>query len=183
MVLAVKLPVSSTNAGIRWSRIFWYSSAMRSMASSGTPRFRRLFREMLAEPGQAQAHLQLLAEVAAAENRAHDHAGPQAVEGVLFAVARILKGLVRGIEEHELQRVGGGDLLGRDFVLFPIVLEIGDEPADVRGHFPEFVRSGHVADGRIPALGRDGAFLILPRREHVPQSLGGPRRERPRPRR
>ena len=104
--------------------------------------------------GQPQPHLKLIGEVAT-EQRAHHDAGPHPVEA--FRAPGVLDGRVGSLEQHELQRVGRGDLLGRHLVSSPVVDEVADEAANVAGGVPA-PRAGTVErPGRIPAVGGHGA--------------------------
>ena len=83
---------------------------------------------------EPESLLQLVGEVTAKE-RAHHDAGPGAVEAIL-ETARIGDGRVGCLEQHELERIGSGNLLGRHLVTAPVIVEVADEPADVRRGVP-----------------------------------------------
>ena len=74
---------------------------------------------------QAQPHLELIVE-RAAKHRSHDHSSAQAVESRLGDPG-LRQSCIGRLQQHELQRVGGGDLLGGHLVAPPIVLKVADE--------------------------------------------------------
>ncbi len=84
-------------------------------------------RQSALEIGEPQPHLQVVHEVAA-DDGPHHHARTAPVEG-LPVVARVVERLVGGVEEHELERIGGGDLPGGHLVRPPVVLEVRHETA------------------------------------------------------
>ena len=101
--------------------------------------------------GEPQPHLELVGEVAA-EERAHDHGRPHPVEPGLVA-AGILNRRVGRFEQHELQRIGGGDLLGWNLVPPPVVGKPTDKSPDVVCRVPG-LRAGTVkGPAGVPAIG------------------------------
>ena len=130
-VLVVKLPVSSISDGhflIRMS-----AKLVVDFARSCRPAHARLAKQLAEDVlhlGQTQPHFQLVGEIAAEFGSDH-HAAAFAIERLLV-VAGVGQGLLGRFQKHELQRIGFGDLLGRHFVLAPVVLEVVDETADER---------------------------------------------------
>ena len=122
--------------------------------------------QLATEFGQAQANLQLRAKVAA-KNRADHRTHAFPVVGPAI-VAGIADGRVGRFENHELQRIGVGDLFRRHFVTLPVVDEVGNEPAPIGGQLPRFcgiVTPRQIAPptiGRHATLGVPAAFQQLP---------------------
>ena len=83
--------------------------------------------------GEPQAHLQLVGKVAAKERADHD-AGAHPIEAL--RAAGILDRCIGCLEEHELQRIGRGDLLWRHLVPPPVVDKITDKAPQVAGRVP-----------------------------------------------
>ena len=69
--------------------------------------------------------MQLIGEIAS-EDRADDHADSLVVE-FFVKVSRMSERRFRAIEQHELQRIGLGDLLRRDLMATPVIDVLGDE--------------------------------------------------------
>ena len=117
---------------------------------------------------QTQPHLELVREIAP-EERAHHDGRAGAVDRL--RAAGVGERLVGRLEEHELQRVCRGDLLGRHLVAAPVVREVAHEPADVRHHVPG-PRARRIEHARcIPARGRHrtdcGLAAFEPREERL----------------
>ncbi len=118
----------------------------------GTQRLAEMSRG-LREP---EPHLEIVGELPP-EHRADDDPGPDAIEG--RHPADLGDRCIGGLEEHELERIGGGDLLGGHLVAPPVVGEALDECP----------RPG----GRVPSpwiRGIEGAGEIPPRPGHAPHS-------------
>jgi len=120
----------------------------------------------LPEPGEVQAHHHLHGEIAPEGGPDHD-ANPPPVHAP-HVQPRPLERLVHGLEDHEVQRAGLGDLLGRDRVFTPIVLEVAHEAAQLRRRAPGPDDPGPAEDVGIPAVRRDVALRIAARHQHVP---------------
>ena len=115
-----------------------------------------------------QSHLQLVRKVAP-EQRAHDHARAGAVEARLRATG-IGNRRIRRLQQHELQWVGGVDLLGRHLVPPPVVAKPADEAAQPRGRMPgPRPRRIDGTGGRptIGGYGPDRAFTAFQPREEL----------------
>ena len=97
---------------------------------------------------------------------------PARVRSKGFVVARIAEGLVGRVHEHELQRVGLLDLLGRDLVCAPVVVEIGDVTA--MGDRAAIGLRGTGAMRQIgpPTIGRRRATSRRVRRPRAPNNRG-----------
>ena len=116
--------------------------------------------EDLAHIWQPQGHLQLEGEIAA-ELGPHHHARPRAVERLLI-VARVAQGLVGRVHEHELQRIGLLDLLGRDLMGPPVIVEVGDVTAVGHGAAIGLRRTGRWARSARQRSGGAGDLASRP---------------------
>ena len=163
----LKLPVSSISAGQRASNAVGIIGSdffcFRGLKSPP----RQQFLDVPFQLGQAEAHLQLAGKVAA-KLGAHNHARVLTIERPLV-VAGVLHGLVGGFQQHELQRVGLGHLLGRNLVSLPVVSEISDETSH------ELARVGYDIAAKFERqllfrpLQRQRHFRIAGRVEQLPE--------------
>ena len=109
---------------------------------------------------QSQTHLQLVGEIAP-EQRAHDHARAGAVESRL-GPAGVSDRRVRRLQKHELQGVGGVDLLRWHLVPPPVVAEAAHEATQPRGGVPRPRLRRVDGPGGRPAVGGHRPDRALP---------------------
>ena len=132
-------------------------------AAEGRAEIARGFRE-------PQAHLEVIGELAA-EHRSYDDAGPDAIER--GHPADLGDGGIGCFEEHELKRVGRGDLLRRHFVAPPVVDEALDEAPHAGLGVPGARARGIEGPGNIEARRRHRADDRLPLAHKRPEGVDG----------
>ena len=116
---------------------------------------------------QAKPQFELGAKVTA-ELGADQHPDARTIE-FLLVVARIPQRLVGRLEQHELQRVGLLDLLGRQLVRAPVVVEVGDVSTQDRRRAVSADDTRLVAHVGPPPAGRRGTFRISPAGDQFPE--------------
>ena len=132
-------------------------------AAEGRAEMARGFRE-------PQPHLEVIGELAA-EHRSHDDAGPDAIERA--HPADLGDGGIGCLEEHELERVGRGDLLRRDLVAPPVVDEALDEAPHAGSGVPPSRARGIEGAGNIEARRRHRADDRLALAQKRPEGIDG----------